>query len=230
MPKAIKKKNKQKSVEIEATERFYDIRDRIRDKQKTLVTYGLGAAAVFVLGAGLMLYRNNEIESSHRLENEAYKVYYTQDQKNPLPGQDQFQKSLDLFKQAYAKKKSAKLLLYIASCNYQLNKFDDALAGLSELTKSYSSEKELLPIAYQMMAAIQIKKGNQAEALKALDTLSKASGNIYKDYALVETARILEGEGKKEEANAKYKELAEKFKESPFLEEAKSKLAEKKEG
>jgi predicted negative regulator of RcsB-dependent stress response len=230
MPKAIKKKIKQKDVEIEATERLYDIRDRIRDKQKTLVQYGLGAAAVFVLGAGIMIYHNNGIESSRRLENEAYKVYYSQDQKNPMPAQEQFQKALDLFKQAYAKKKSPRLLLYIASCNYELNKFDDALANLSEFTRTYSSEKELLPIVYQKMAAVQIKNGNQAEALKTLDTLYKSPGNIYKDFALVETARILESEGKKEEANAKYKEITDKFKESPFIEEAKSKLGEKKEG
>jgi TolA-binding protein len=50
------------------------------------------------------------------------------------------------------------------------------------------------------------------------------------DYALIEEGRILEKDGKKEAAAAKYKELAEKFPGSPFLEEAKAKLGEKKEG
>jgi predicted negative regulator of RcsB-dependent stress response len=233
MPKAIKKKAvKQKNVgsEIEATERLYDIKNRLMDKQKKLVTYGLGAAAVFILGAGIMIYQNIEKESSRKLEYDAYKVYYNQYQKKPLTPQEQFQKSLDLFKQAYAKKKSARVLLYIANSNYELGRLDDAIANLNEFTKTYASEKELLPLAYHKMAGIQLKKGNQAEALKALDTLSKSSGYIYKDYALVETARILESQGKKEEAAAKYKELTDKFKESPFLEEAKSKLGEKKAG
>lgn len=232
MPKAIKKKVKQKNVDsgMEATERLYDISARLRDKQKKLVTYGIGAAAVFVLGAGIMLYQNNEKESARKFEYEAYKIYYNQYQKTPLTSQEQFQKSLDLFKQAYAKKKSPRLLLYMANCYYELNRLDDAINSLNEFTKTYASEKELLPLAYQKMAGIQIRKGNQAEALKTLDVLYKSSGNIYKDYALVEAARILESDGKKDEANAKYKELTEKFKESPFLEEAKSKLAEKKEG
>jgi hypothetical protein len=73
-----------------------------------------------------------------------------------------------------------------------------------------------------------MKKGNKAEALKALDALYKSGGTIYKDLALVESARILENEGKKDEALAKYKELADKFKDSPFLAEAQAKIAEKK--
>ena len=79
------------------------------------------------------------------------------------------------------------------------------------------------------MAAIQLIKGDKEAALKTLDTLYK-SGTILQDYALVEAGRILEKDGKKEEAAAKYKELTEKFPGSPFVEEAKTKLGEKKEG
>jgi outer membrane protein assembly factor BamD (BamD/ComL family) len=46
----------------------------------------------------------------------------------------------------------------------------------------------------------------------------------------MESARLLEKEGKIEEAKKKYKELTEKFPNSPFTDEAKAKLSEKKEG
>jgi outer membrane protein assembly factor BamD (BamD/ComL family) len=41
---------------------------------------------------------------------------------------------------------------------------------------------------------------------------------------------MLEQDGKKDEALVKYKELTEKYPSSPYLEEAKTKLGEKKEG
>jgi len=225
MPKAIKKKVRQKDTELEVTDRLIDIRDQLKDKQKTLVTYGLGAAAVFLVGAGIALYQYNESETSRKLESEAYKIYYGQ--KNSQATPDRYQKALDLFKQAYAKKKSPRLQLYIAAADYELNKPDDAITVLNDFIKTYPSDKELLPLAYQQLAVVQIKKGNKADALKTLDNLYKTTGNIYKDYALIETARLLDEEGKKDEALNKYRELTEKFKDSPFVEEAKAKIGEK---
>jgi predicted negative regulator of RcsB-dependent stress response len=87
-------------------------------------------------------------------------------------------------------------------------------------------------MAYRQLASVQLKMGNKPEALKTLDTLYRTDGEIFKDLALIESARILEGDGKKDEATAKYKELTEKYKSSPFADEAKAKLGvtEKKEG
>lgn len=227
MPKAIKKKVRQKDAgsELEVTEKLYDIRDQLREKQKTLVTYGLGVAALFIIGAGIALYQYNQGESARSLESEAYRMYYGQ-----KTSSERYQKALDLFKKAYAKKKSPRALLYIAGANAELKKLDDAITALNEFIRTYSSDKELLPLAYQQLAAVQVRKGDKAGAMKILDTLYKTAGNIYKDYALIETAKLLEENGKKDEATAKYKELTEKFKDSPFFEEAKAKLGEKKEG
>jgi TolA-binding protein len=46
----------------------------------------------------------------------------------------------------------------------------------------------------------------------------------------MEYGKLLEKEGKTEEAKKKYEELAKKFPNSPFKDEVKAKLAEKKEG
>jgi predicted negative regulator of RcsB-dependent stress response len=231
MPRIIKKKAKKKNagVETEVADRLSGIKDQLKEKQKTVLTYGAAAAVAIIAAAGFLSYQYSEGEKARQLEFEAYKVYYNEYQKQPLPGREKYQKALDLFQQAYNKKKSARLLLYIASANAELGKYDDALKGLDQLTKSYSSDRDVLPLAYQKMADIQLKKGNKSEALKALDALYKSNGTIYKDLALMESARILESDGKKEEALAKYKELTEKFKDSPFIAEATAKLAEKKE-
>jgi predicted negative regulator of RcsB-dependent stress response len=104
------------------------------------------------------------------------------------------------------------------------------MKSLNELIKDYPSDKDILPLAYQKMADIQLRKGDKDAALKSLNTLYMSGGNIYKDLALVESARILESQGKKDEALAKYKELAEKFKDSPYFAEAEGKIGEKKAG
>ena len=230
MPRVIKKKIKKKNVgvETEVVDRLSDIKDQLKEKQKTVLTYGVVIAVAIVAAAGFFFYQYSEGEKARQLEYEAYKVYYNEFQKQPISPQARYQQALDLFQQAYNKKKSARLLLYVASANAELGKYDDALKGLDQLVKNYSADKDVLPLAYQKMADIQIKKGNKSEALKALDVLYKSNSSIYKDLALIESARLLESDGKQEEALAKYKELADKFKDSPFLGEAQAKIAEKK--
>jgi predicted negative regulator of RcsB-dependent stress response len=231
MPKAIKKKTTKKNIqtETEIRDALGNIKDTLKEKQKTVLVYSLiGLSAVLVF-AVILFYQHTEGQKSHQLENSAYNIYYNLDQQKNMSKQEQYQKALDLFQQAYSKRKSPRVLLFIASSYAELEKYDDALKTLSDFTKKYANAWSLLPVAYKEMAAIQLIKGDKEAALKTLDTLYK-SGTILQDYALVEAGRILEKDGKKEEAAAKYKELTEKFPGSPFIAEAKTKLGEKKEG
>lgn len=232
MPKAIKKRIKTKDVEHEVQDRIADIRELMQKKQKAVITYGGAAALVLIAIVGLLFYRYSNQEKARQLEYEAYKIYRYEYQKTPLPRKEQVEKAAALFQQAYDKRKSPRLLLYIAGCYSEGGKDTEALATLNLFLKNHASEKSLLPIAYRQLAGVQLKMGNRPEALKTLDTLYKTDGEIFKDLALIESARILESDGKKEEATAKYKELTEKYKSSPFAEEAKAKLGltDKKEG
>ena len=230
MPRPIKKKVVKKNIQTETEIRdvLGNIKDTLKEKQKTVLVYSLiGLSAVLVF-AVILFYQHTEGQKSRQLENSAYNAYYNRDQKN-MSKQEQYQKALDLFQQAYNKRKSPRVLLFIASSYTELGKYDDAMKTLTDFTKKYANARSLLPLAYKEMAAIQLIKGDKEAALKTLDSLYK-SGTILQDYALVEAGRILEKDGKKEEAAAKYRELAEKFPGSPFVEEAKTKLGEKKEG
>jgi TolA-binding protein len=79
------------------------------------------------------------------------------------------------------------------------------------------------------MASVYKKQGKLNEALETFNTLSSHKGDIYKDLALVESGKILEQMGRPDEAQKKYQELSTKYPNSPFIEEARSKLPEKKE-
>jgi predicted negative regulator of RcsB-dependent stress response len=235
MPKAIKKRVKKKNIDATAdvASRLSDIKDTLRQKQKTFLTYVIAAVVIVLAVAGTFLYRYSTDEKARRMEYEGYKMYYGEYAKIPLSNQERYQKALDLFKQANGVRKSARALLYIANCDYELGRYDEALTTLSDFIKQYADDRDLLPLAYEKSAAIQMKKGNAQEALKTLDTLSRLPGSLYKDTALFESAGILESEGRKDEALAKYREIVEKYKDSPYYEAAKAKsagTAEKKEG
>ncbi len=232
MPKAIKKRIKKKDVNATAdvANRLSDIKETLRKRQKTFLTYGITAVVIVLAVIGFFLYSRSSGEKARRLEYEGYKKYYNLDARMPLPPQDRYQKALDLFKQANGVRKSPRLLLYIAGCYYELGRYDEAQTALSDFIRQYPSEKALVPLAYEKLAYVYLKKGNKNEALKTLDALYKLPGTLYKDRALFESAAILESEGRHDEAVSKYKEISERFKDSPFYEPAKSKLVEKKEG
>ena len=232
MPKPIKKKASKKEHDAEAgvKDRIQDLKKVFEKKQKTLAAYGLVALSACVVIGGIALYRFNANVKAQQLEYDAYKTYYNLYQPIPLAGQEKAQKALELFERAYAKKKSPRVLLSIADAYAELGRYDDALKALDDFARRYAREEGLVPLAYQKMAAIQLKKGNREEALKTLDKIAVARGDLLKDAALVQKARILEQQGKKEEAAAFYKEIAEKYPQSPYAEEAKARITEGKEG
>jgi predicted negative regulator of RcsB-dependent stress response len=232
MPRPIKKRVKKKEIqtEVEVKDKLSELKSQLREKQKAVLAYSVAAGVIIVVLAGALYYRYSSGEKSRLAENEAYNYYYGEHLKKPMARQEQLQKALDLFKKAYDDRKSPRLLLYIANSYFELGKYDDALASLNDFIKKDSQDQDLLPLAYKMMADVQLQKGNKEGALKTLNTLYTSPGNIYKDFALVESARILESEGKTSEAAAKYRELTDKFKDSPFYEAAKAKLEVKKEG
>ncbi len=217
-------------TEIQVKDSFEGFKKVFEKKQKSLVAYGLITLSAAIVIGGIAVYRFNANDKARLLEYEAYKTYYSMYQKTPLVGQEKAQKALELFQQAYEKKKSPRVLLFIADAYTEMAKYDDALKTLDEFTKRFVREEALIPLAYEKMAAVQLKKGSKEEALKTLDRISGAAGDILKDYALMQQARILEQDGKKNEAIVKYKELAEKYPQSPYAEEAKTKFGEKKAG
>ncbi|HYQ47949.1 MAG TPA: tetratricopeptide repeat protein [Thermodesulfovibrionales bacterium] len=232
MPKAIKKKvsKKETDAEIEVQDRIQDIKKVFEKKQKTLAAYGLMTLSAVIVIGGIALYRFNANDKAQQLEYEAYKTYYNLYRKNPLPGQEKAGKALELYQQAYAKKKSPRVLLSIADAYAELGQDDEALKTLEDFSKRYVREESLLPLALQKMASIQMKKGNSPEAMKTLDRIAAIPGDMLKDVVLIEKARLLEKEGKKDEAATLYKELSEKYPSSPYSTEAKGKIGEKKAG
>jgi predicted negative regulator of RcsB-dependent stress response len=230
MPKAIKKRVQKKDVptEEDVREKLSNIKETIRQRQKTVLVYIVAILVVLIAVSGFLAYSYNLQKKAKMFENEAYKIFYNIDNRKFENKQEQYKKAMDMFKKAYDTEKSPISLFYIAACHYELGNYDDALKTLRDFIQRYSDEERLLPLAYQKMAMVHIKKNNLEEAMKTFETLYNLKGIIYEDFALIEYGKLLEKAGKPDEAKKKYKELIERFPNSPFFEEANTKLSEKK--
>ncbi|MEW6584931.1 MAG: tetratricopeptide repeat protein [Nitrospirota bacterium] len=234
MPKTIKKRVPKKSAtaEEEVKDKLSGLTETIRKRQRIVAQYGIIVLVLIAAAAGFFAYSFYAQKKAKGLQYEGYKAYYNIS-KTTLSKEEQYKKSLDLFQKAFDTRKSPLSLFYVAASYYELGRYDDAVKTLKEFTDRYSSEEQMLPLVYQKMAAAYIKKGDMNGAKKALEDIGSLKRDTYKDYALMEHARLLEKEGKGDEAKKKYQELATKYPDSPFAGDAKAKLSggpEKKEG
>ena len=232
MPKAIKKRTAKKitDTELGVKEKLVSLKDTIQQRKKTVLRYGAIILVVLLAIPAFLFYDYSSRKKAKALEYDAYKIYQNINQTQPLTTEERYKKALDIFKKSYDTKKSPSVLLYIAGCYYELGNYDETIRTLKDFTQRYSKEEKFIPLAYEKLAMVYEKKGDTKEAMKTLEALYNLKGDIYKDLALIESAKLLEREGKTDEAMKKYKELSEKFPNSPFIDEAKAKLGRKKEG
>jgi len=232
MPKVIKKRIYKKAeieTEEQVKERLENLKEKLAERQRNLIKYGAIILILIIAIAGFFVYYKSTSQKAKNLEYQAYKTLY-----GPvLPGvhkQDNISKALELFKKSYDTKKSPSSLYYSAICYYDLEKYGDSINTLKNLISKYPDDSIYTPLAYQTLASAYILKGDLSEAKKTLNALYNLKGNLFKDVALMQTAIILEKEGKYDEAKKQYEELTKKFPESPLKSEAAAKISAKKEG
>ena len=229
MPKPIKRKVVKKTAsEIEVKGVISRLRESAaRKKGPVMAATGavlISAGAI----AGSFIYSSTMKNKAAKLEYEAYEMYYGLYQAQPAAEEEQYKKSLEMFKKAYDTKKSPVSMFYIANCYYELGRYDEALNTLRELNQKFPDDERFVPLSYYKMAMAGLKKGSNEEALKYLDILYRYKTGTYKDLSLIESGKILETMGKADDAKRKYEELTKNFPQSPFAEEAQIKLGEKK--
>jgi len=229
MPKAIKKRTEKKALDTEAEvkERLSSLQDTLRERKKTALQIVAGVLVIIIAVTGFFLYSSSAKKKAKDYEYQAYKIFNSITPMQNGNSGDRYKKALEMYQKAYDTRNSPVSLYYIASCYYELGKYDDAVKTLKDFTQKYSGEQKLIPLVYQKMAMVYIRKGDVKDALNVLDTLYKLPGDIFKDIALMETGKLLERQGKADEAKKKYEELLKKFPDSPFKDEAAAKIAGK---
>lgn len=232
MPKVIKKKvKKQISTEEEDVKNIFNsAKTYALEKRKTLTPIVIAAVVVIIAASGFSIYRSGQNNKAEALEYAAYKTYYSLNQKTPaLPKTpEQSQKALEAFKKAYETRKTPNSLFYMANCYYDMGQYDDALKSLKELNERFPDDERFVPLSYYKMAMVSLRKGDKETTLKFLDILYNYRTGSFKDLALMESARVLDAMGKRDDAVRKYTELAKSFPDSPFAAEALARQGAKK--
>jgi tetratricopeptide (TPR) repeat protein len=228
MPKAIKRRIEKKVIaaEEDLRETVVDIRQRLKERQRTLVY----AVTVFIVLAisigGFAVYKKTSLNKALETEIEGYRLFHGDYQARIMPPSERYKQALEMFKKSYATRKRPDVLLYIANCQYELGNYDEAIKTLKELNNQFSDTK-VISLSYYKMAMSYVKKGDMDNALASLKNILNIKDIPLQDLALLETGKILELSGKTEDAKNKYRELINKFPKSALLNEAKARLGEK---
>ncbi len=225
MPKPIKKKVRKKTLPEEEVLNLYEIcMDYYERNRRFVHITAISILMVILLIIGGIFYYKNSRKQALLLEYEGYKLYHSLYQTESIPEEKRLKEALQKFEAAYKKSPSARLLLYIANTQYSLKQYDDTMRTLQKFIKKYSDNKELLPLAYYKMALVQMKNGKNSEAIETLKKIYQTRDAYLKDLALYEIGRLLEVEGKTEEAKEYYTKLVKEFPESPYSKVAQAKV------
>ncbi|MEW6739048.1 MAG: tetratricopeptide repeat protein [Nitrospirota bacterium] len=228
MPKAIKRRTEKRGIatEEDLRETVVDIRQRLKERQRTLV-YAVTVFIVLALSiGGFAVYKKTSSNKALELELEGYRLFHGDYQASLIPPAERYKQALEMFKKSYATRKRPDVLLYIANCQYELGNYDEAIKTLKELNNQFSDPK-VISLSYYKMAMAYVKKGDMDNALASLKNILNIKDIPLQDMALLETGKILELSGKTEDAKNKYRELINKFPKSALLNEAKTRLGEK---
>ncbi len=218
MPKPIKKRTHKKGIAEQEVLSFYQ---RFRDYyegNRRFVHIVAGILILVLIAVSFSIYYNRRLNNeAATLEYEGYKLYQGLYTTKDVKEKERLNMAYEDFQAALKKKSSPVRLLYKSFTEYKLGKKDEALITLKKLVKKYSSDSEILPVAYYKIAMIELEKGDKEAALKTLDTLFNLKNSpFFKDVALFERGRILESLGRKDEALRAFKILVDSFPESPY--------------
>lgn len=223
MPKPIKKRISKKTVlkEEEIKGSFTQILEFIKEKKKVFLSVTAVIIGVIVLSIIAIYYNSTLKDKAYRLETEAYNYYYAIDLKENISEEERWKKALELYKKSVETKVSPTALFYLGNCYYNLSDYAKAIEEYERFIKRFNNEKELLPVVYQKLSSAYLNKGDSDKALSTLNRLAELNNGIFKDTALILEARYYERKGDSDKAKERYKEIVEKFPNSPWINEAK---------
>jgi predicted negative regulator of RcsB-dependent stress response len=223
MPKVIKKHYvKKEQTEEDLKDTVADIRQRLRQKQRTMIYSAVAFVVLLLCIVVLFAHTRSATNKALELEAAGYRFYYGDYNAEIMPA-ERLKKALEKFKASYEIRKRHRVLLYIANCYYELGDYDAAIKTLEELIGRFS-DIAIVSLAKYRMAMAYMQKGDADSALNILLELTRINNAPLRDLALMESGLILESLGKTEDAQEKYRELIERFPESAFLNEAKIRL------
>jgi len=219
MPKAIKKIIEKKTDDEQYQESVDQLRERIQDRQRSLVKIGAAVVAVLIAAAGVFFYISASKAKAASYELEGYKMLAGVTSPGIQPA-ERYKKALESFSKAYAEQKRPDIRFYMGICQYEAGNTDEAIKAFQEV--SDSPDLSFAGLGMYKLAMVYLNKGENEKALAVLNKLSLTKNAPFQDLAYLESGKILALQGKSDEAKTKYQALLTQFPKSPVAAEAKS--------
>jgi tetratricopeptide (TPR) repeat protein len=227
MPKVIKKRPAKKKTIQEPEVRNFAMKtlDEIKMRQKQFIIGGSVVVGAILLIIIIFVYSSSQRQKAYGLEVEASNLYYSAQGGDAQSIGDRTQKAIELFIRSINTKATPTALYLLGNSYFRLGDYENAIKEYDRFIKKFSGEKAIIPLVYQKLASAYFKSGKADNALKALGSLSKVDGGIYKDSALILEARYYDSRGEADKAMGMYKEIVAAFPSSPWAAEAQGKIS-----
>jgi len=224
MPKPIKKRPVKAGQQKEDVQEVLSrIAEQAGERKKQLAMAGIALLVVVLVSAGAYLFNKNANQRALLLESDAYMLfkgnYGTESERT-----EGLEKALADFRDANATRPTAFRKYYIAETLFELGRYEDCLKALDEFDAEYSSNMRFLPVARLKRAMVQRRMGNSEAALATLQEFNFISSRNLKDYAIIETAELLETMGRDNDAQQYYSQILREYPESRFIQLAQSRV------
>ncbi|MFN7134187.1 MAG: tetratricopeptide repeat protein [Myxococcales bacterium] len=129
---------------------------------------------------------------------------------------EELARQLDEVRQKFGGSEAAKTAtLYYGDAQFQLGQFDKAIESYEAFLKNPTGGNATKVLALEGLGYAYEAKKDYAKASEAFGRMKSEAGEGFKDRAAYHQARLLELQGKKEEAAAAYQQIKVDFKDSP---------------
>lgn len=224
----IKKKAPKKNETVAGTETerlqglYDDLSFKVEKKfEKNRFVIFAAIAVIVVIGIGILGYRY----MSHRwnkeasaLESTAYNYYVDGNYKDAI---NTYQKIVE----KYSSSDNAPVAMYYLGNSYLgLGQNDEAIKTYQKVIEKFKNEKTIFPLAYINLGYAYMNKKDYASAISAFKQVSSLGNSLVADRAVYESALAYEATGDKVSAIERYEYLKKIYPDSPWAQDAASKL------
>lgn len=224
MPKPIKKKAVKPAQQTEDVQEVLSkFAAQAAERKKHLAIAGIAVLVVMLVSVGAYFFNKNTSQRALQAESEGY-MLFTGSYKSSAERTEALERSLKAFREANNTRASAFRKYYIAATLYELGRYEDTLKALDEFDKEYSSNKRFVPVSKLKRALTYRGLGDNESALSTLQEFNFITSRSLKDYALMETAELLEELGRKDDAQQYYSQILKDYPESRFAQKAQGML------
>ncbi len=224
MPRLIKKRApKSETREENIQHTLEQFREKAKERQKQLITGGVALLVVIVVVVGFMYMKAGTERKVAELEYMGYKEFNALNVEVPDPMDLRAERALPFFRQAAKLRPSPFSQYYIGLCYYELGQYDSAADVMQGLVDKYPDENRFVPPGLYKLGMAHLRAGRNEQALESFGRFRKVGIRAFGDLALLESARILEGMGRAEEAVTMYETLSFEYPSSVFATEARAK-------